>query len=198
MTNIDVTPGTGKTVATETISGVEYQKIKLFGAETGSTSTLGVNPDRSINVSVIGTIRASVSGTAGASVIGTVPVTQAGAWSASITGGPISLLAPNASFVSGVTSVLTQTSSQSVLAAAGTGIKNYVTHIIATNAAATGTFVDIKDGGGAILYSGFAAASGGGFSSHIFPPIVGSANKSVDAAPRVQASVIVAMTGYTA
>lgn len=251
MSNIPITQGTGaSSVATETISGVDYQKVKIIGGETGSTSVMGVTPDGSIKVSVIGSV--SVSGTIGASIIGTVPVTgtftigsasvvQQGTWSVSVVGTTITgtpsisgtvniagnpsisgtvnigtipgsvvgfqggvwspsvttFLAPKASFISGVTSVLTGTGLTSVLSAAGGSIKNYVTHILCTNAAAVGTFVDVKDGGGNVLYSGFAAASGGGFSSHIYPPIVGSANKSVDVQPRTQASVIVAMTGYT-
>lgn len=40
--SIDVTPGTGKTVATETISTVEYQKIKLVDGTAASTAATGV------------------------------------------------------------------------------------------------------------------------------------------------------------
>lgn len=191
MSNVPITPGTGaSSVATETVAGIDYQKIQLWGAGGGSIA--GINPDGSLRVSIMGTIGThSVAGTVGASVIGTAPVTQVGTWT-------VGLLAPTASFISGVTSVITGTTPTSVLSAAGGSIKNYVTHIIATNAATVGTFIDIKDGGGNIIYSGFAAASGGGFSSHIYPPLVGSANKSVDASARTQASVIVAMTGYTA
>lgn len=208
MSNIDVTPGSGKTVATETVGGIEYQKVQLWGA--GGGSILGISSDGSAKVSVIGTVtvirtgNASISGAVTApagsimSVVATAPAgsilsvaaAQSGAWATSI--------APVASFISGVTSIITSTALNSVLSAAGTGIKNYVTHIIVTNGSATGTFVDIKDGGGNVMYSGYAAASGGGFSSFINPPIVGSANKSVDAQPRAQASIIVAMTGYTA
>lgn len=54
--NINVTEGTGKTVSTEDIGTQQYQRIKVVGGETGSTSVMGVNPDRSINVSVIGTV----------------------------------------------------------------------------------------------------------------------------------------------
>lgn len=55
--NIPITEGSGATsVAAEQIGTVKYQIIKVVGAEAGSTSTLGVNPDRSINVSVVGTV----------------------------------------------------------------------------------------------------------------------------------------------
>jgi hypothetical protein len=53
--NIPITNGQGQSsVAAEEIATVKYQQIKVVGGETGSTSVMGVNPDRSINVSVIG------------------------------------------------------------------------------------------------------------------------------------------------
>lgn len=76
--SIPISTGTGAaSVAAESLNTLQYQQIKVVGGETGSTSVLGVNPDRSINVSVIGTINiggSSVSGTVGASIIGAVPV----------------------------------------------------------------------------------------------------------------------------
>ena len=42
MTNVNVTEGTGKSVATETISTVEYQKVKLVDATASSTAGTGV------------------------------------------------------------------------------------------------------------------------------------------------------------
>lgn len=91
--NIPITNGQGQSsVAAEEISSLKYQQIKVVGGETGSTSVWGINPDRSAQVSVVGTISAaitgspSISGTVnigdikqsvfGASVIGAVPVTQ--------------------------------------------------------------------------------------------------------------------------
>lgn len=189
-------------VATVSFSG----SPSISGAVTvvGNPSISGTvniagNPSISGTVNIAGT--PSISGTVllGAApsiygnISGSVVGFQGGTWSTSV----VTFIAPKASWISGVTSVITGTAQTSVLLAAGGSIKNYVTHIMCSNGAAVGTFVDIKDGGGNVLYSGFAAASGGGFSSHIYPPIVGSANKSVDAQPRVQASIIVAMTGYT-
>jgi hypothetical protein len=196
MSNIDVTPGTGKTVATESAGGAEFQKIQLWGA--GGSSIVSISPDGSIKVSVIGTINAVQSGTVTTSISGTVTTTVTGTVLTAMNGSVLTQLAPTASYVSGVTSLITATTPTSVLVAAGGAIKNYVTHIIATNAALVGTFVDIKDGGGNVMYSGYAAASGGGFVANINPPLVGSANKSVDAVARTQASIIVAMTGFTA
>lgn len=217
--NISVTEGVGKTVSTEDIGGVQYQKIKVVGGETGSTSVLGVNPDRSIFVSVLGrpsisgrvdasivgtvpvtqagTFVASVSGTAGASVIGTVPVVQSGTHTVSVSG-IVTPYAPTASFVSGVTSIITSTSQTSVLATAPGAQRNYITQVLVTNAAVTGTFVDLMDGPN-VIYSGYAAASGGGFALS-FPVPLRQSNSvtSLDVKVRTQASVIAAVSGFTA
>ncbi len=37
MANVDVTPGVGKTIATDTVSGVEYQRVR-FGVKANSVS----------------------------------------------------------------------------------------------------------------------------------------------------------------
>lgn len=60
--NIEVSQGSGKTVSTEEIGSAQYQRIKVVGGQTGSTSVMGVNPDGSINVSVIGALSAAISG----------------------------------------------------------------------------------------------------------------------------------------
>lgn len=197
-------------VGTPSISG----SVTIVGTPSisGAVTVVGT-PSISGTVNIAGLQGASVSGSVGIvgtpsisgtvqiagnpSISGTVNAAQQGAWSVSIAGGFVTPLAPKASWVSGVTSVLTGTGLTSVLVAAGGSIKNYMSHIIVTNAAAAGTFVDIKDGGGNVIYSGFAAASGGGFSSNINPPIPGSANKSVDIQPRAQASIIAVISGYT-
>ena len=79
--SVPITQGTGaSSVAAEVVGGLNYQQVEIYGA--GGTSILGINPDRSINVSVIGTPTVSfsgapsISGTVGSSTIGTVPVTQ--------------------------------------------------------------------------------------------------------------------------
>ncbi len=90
MSNIDVTPGAGKTVATETVGGLEYQRVEILGQ--GGASVLSILADGSIKASVYGNVtatfggNASVSGTVGASVIGTVPITQGGPLVASVSG----------------------------------------------------------------------------------------------------------------
>lgn len=102
------------------------------------------------------------------------------------------------SIVSGVTSVITGTASVQVLLPAAGGQRNYITQILVTNGAAVGTFVSLYDGGN-VLYSGYAAASGGGFSASFPSPLKQSSiagNLSVAAV--TQASIIVSASGYTA
>lgn len=84
-------------------------------------------------------------------------------------------------FVSGATSDITNTTATSVIAAAGAGVRNYITQILVTNSHATvGTFVNITDGsGGTILYTGYAAAAGGGFAVTLPVPIKTTANTAL-------------------
>ncbi|MFS6825729.1 hypothetical protein, partial [Staphylococcus aureus] len=50
---IPISTGTGAaSVAAEVVSGVQYQQIEILGL--GGGSTLGVNPDASLNASIIG------------------------------------------------------------------------------------------------------------------------------------------------
>lgn len=66
--NIPITNGQGQSsVAAEEISGQKYQKIKVVGGETGSTSVWGIAPDSSGLVSVIGVLRSAILGGAGSS-----------------------------------------------------------------------------------------------------------------------------------
>ena len=52
---IPISTGSGAaSVAADVISGEQYQEIKIVGAEAGSTSTLGITPDGSALVSVVG------------------------------------------------------------------------------------------------------------------------------------------------
>lgn len=220
---IPITPGSGgASVASDLVSGNNYQQIKVVDGALGSINAWKINTDGSAQVSVIGTISVSVigavpvtfaassnqsvSGTVGASIIGTVPVTGfpanqsvSGTIGASIIGiVPVALYTTPGSIVSGVTSVITGTASVLVLAAP-TGVqRNYVTQLLVTNGAATATFVDVVDNG-AIIYSGQAAASGGGFSASFPVPLKQpSVASGLYVTTRSQASVIVSASGYTA
>jgi hypothetical protein len=96
------------------------------------------------------------------------------------------VVAPDAlpeNFVSGATSDITNTTSTSVIAAQGAGIKTYIKAILVTNSHATvGTFVNITDGsGGTVLATGYAAAGGGGWTFYPSPGIATTANTAVHA-----------------
>ena len=68
MSNIPITPGTGvSSVATETISGVDYQKIKVIDGTAASTNAWKINSDGTAQVSIMGT--PSISGAV--TVVGT-------------------------------------------------------------------------------------------------------------------------------
>jgi len=84
-------------------------------------------------------------------------------------------------YVSGATSDMTATTATSVIAAAGAGLRNYITHILVQCSHATvGTWVNITDGsGGSTLYTVYAAAAGGGASITLPCPIKTTANTAL-------------------
>lgn len=101
--------------------------------------------------------------------------------------------------VSGVTAAITGTSDTSVIAAAGAGIRNYVTSITVTNSHATvGTVVEIKDGT-TVIWRGYAAPAGGGFTLSFPAPLRGTANTAINAANVTTGSnTYVSAAGYKA
>lgn len=60
--NVNVTEGSGKTVASEDVGNIQFQKIKIASGQSGSSSMMTVFPDGSIPVSVIGAITTSFGG----------------------------------------------------------------------------------------------------------------------------------------
>ena len=67
--SIPISVGSGAaSVAAEAVGGLQYQQIEVLGK--GGASTLGVNPDASINVSVIGVPQVNVSGSVFATLSG--------------------------------------------------------------------------------------------------------------------------------
>lgn len=100
-------------------------------------------------------------------------------------------------FVNGTTAAITDTTSTSVIASAGGSLRNYITSIIVTNSHATvGTFVKILDGA-SIIWEGYAAAAGGGFTSHFPTPLKGTAATAINAqAVTTGANFIVSCAGY--
>lgn len=104
-------------------------------------------------------------------------------------------------YVSGATSDMTGTTSTSVVAAAGAGLRNYITHILVQNSHATvGTWVNIQDGsGGTTLYTVYAAAVGGGASITLPCPIKTTANTALFCANvTTGANTRVSASGYKA
>lgn len=79
---------------------------------------------------------------------------------------------------------ITNTTGVSAKAAAGAGIRNYITHCQVINGHATvDTDVQIRDGAsGTVLWRGFAKAAGGGVSANFNPPLRGTANTLVEVA----------------
>jgi hypothetical protein len=98
---------------------------------------------------------------------------------------------------------LVNTTGVSVKAAAGAGIRNYVTSIQAINSHATiSTEVVIRDGAaGTVLHRGWAQAAGGGYAAKFDPPLRGTANTLVEIAEvstTATAGVLVNLQGFTA
>lgn len=226
--SVPITPGSGvSSVAADVISGLNYQQIKIVGGETGSTSVLGVTPDGAIRASIIGTPTVTFSGApsiSGTVNIGTIPGSvvsfQGGAWTHSVvgnvgqtgtiitsvsgtatvvvTGSVLTIYSPTASLISGVTSIVTSTGQTSVTATVAGGQRAYLTNILVTNGAGAATFVDIMSGA-TVMYSGFAAASGGGFAASFPVPLQQPHTAtSIDMKSSAQASVKVAVSGFTA
>jgi len=100
-------------------------------------------------------------------------------------------------FIKGVTSAITDTSSTQVIAAQAAGIRIYVTALLVTNSHATvGTFVEILDGP-TIIWKGYAAEVGGGFSQSFTVPLKGTAATALNAhCVTTGANVIVSAAGY--
>lgn len=119
MANVPITYGQGQaSIAGETIGTTTYQVIKVVGGEAGSTSVMGVNPDRSINVSVLGTPTtlqlagsiAAVSGTVVAPAGSVIAVTGA----VTAPAGSVMTVAQLAGSVLAVSGTFTPAANQSV------------------------------------------------------------------------------------
>jgi hypothetical protein len=86
MTNIQVTQGTGTSIATETISAVEYQKVKLIDSTAASTTGTGIaaNPLQVSIANSTGTLPVSIAtntpvgGTASGASLTANPLTVGG------------------------------------------------------------------------------------------------------------------------
>lgn len=79
---------------------------------------------------------------------------------------------------------ITDTTGVTAKAAAGAGVRNYITAVQVINGhASVNTDVQIRDGAsGTVLWRGFAQAGGGGVSAEFNPPLRGTANTLVQVA----------------
>jgi hypothetical protein len=98
---------------------------------------------------------------------------------------------------------LVNTTGVTVKAAAGAGIRNYVTNIQCMNShQTTGTEIELRDGAaGTVLWRGWAQAVGGGFSVPFATPIRGTANTLLEIAEVTAtgtAGVVCNLQGYEA
>jgi hypothetical protein len=98
---------------------------------------------------------------------------------------------------------LVTTSGVTAKAAAGSGIRNYVTSAQVVNSHQTiSTEVLIRDGAsGTVLHRGWAQAAGGGFACEFVPPLRGTANTLIEIAEvttTATAGVLVNLQGYVA
>ncbi len=166
-----ITEGSGKNIATHSISESTTKEIQRIELNNSSGTEIG-NATTPVQVSLANS---------GANAIGI----------------STTLVPSGGTLVKGTTAAITDTTSTSVISAGAGSIKTYITSILVTNSHATvGTFVKILDGA-SIIWEGYAAAVGGGFASHFPVPIVGSAATAVNAQPVTTGSnVIVSIAGY--
>lgn len=152
--NIDVTPGTGKTVATDDVGGAQYQQVKVNIGADGVATPLNAGAGAVAS----GTLRTTLGSDDPA------VVSLAALQAAAVSTGPV--LAPTAATpVKGaITTAMTGTTSTSLLAAPGAATYNYITTIIVSNASSTvGTNVLLQDGsGGTTMMTIPAAVNYGG------------------------------------
>lgn len=105
----------------------------------------------------------------------------------------------SSNFVSGAAAVITDNTAHDVIAAPGSGNIIYITSILVTNShATTGTLVTIQDDANTVIWQGYAASAGGGFSFNSNTPIkMPVANKKLQAICGTSgASVYVCISGY--
>jgi hypothetical protein len=94
------------------------------------------------------------------------------------------------------------TTAVTIKAAAGAGIRNYITHIDAVNSHATiSTELVINDGtAGTVLWRGWLQAAGGGYSINFDPPLRSTANTLLEideVTATATAGVVFNCTGFT-
>ena len=174
--NVNITAGSGVVIRSDEVSGSQIQVIKIaLGLDGAEDLLLDSGSQTSAN---------------------SLPVVIASDQSSIL----VVPYANSASFVSGVTTALINTTSTSLVSAPGAGLRNYITHVIATNSGSvTGTFVNLRDGNaGTVIYAAYAAKDGGGFSISFPVPLrqPSSASPLHVSCTTTGGSVIVSASGY--
>ncbi len=173
-----VTGGSGYNIASNSISE---------DAVTKQVNRVVVNNSSGTE---LGTSASPIYVTGNSSVAGSLSVTSVV--------GAITPYAQPGSYVFGVGSV-NGTVATSMLSAPAGGLRNYITTIKITNGGAVGAFVNIKDSGANTLDSGYAAATGGGWSTTFTVPLrQPTTAASVDVVSGTATSIIAAIVGYVA
>lgn len=202
--NITLNTGSGGAVlAADDISSVWYQRVKVcHGGDGTATDASTTNP---LPVGGAADHDAAIAGyplRVGATAINATQTAVATGDTCNLTSdlnGKLIVLPYSIpqNLISGQTAGITGTSDTEVIAAGASGVRNYVTTIVVTNAHATvSTVVNIKDGSTTKL-SGFAKADGGGFTVNLASPIQGTAATAINAACVTTGSnVLVFCSGY--
>lgn len=106
--------------------------------------------------------------------------------------------APNEAYVSGVSSTV-NTNPSSLLAVAGTGLRNYVTDIWVANTGSVATLVTFRDGDASVIGKTIAPAGGGSNLKTDIPMRTGGFNQPVEYTANVATSILhVSAFGYIA
>jgi hypothetical protein len=186
--NVAITAGSGTTIATDDISGVHYQRVKLVDGTLDGTGAIGGDATNGLDVDVTrvqGTVTTGGVAAHDAGISGN-PVRVAGrARTSSVTAvsnddvadfisdtSGKQVVRPHCipeNSISGVASA-TGTGNTEVIAAQAAGVRIYLANISVANAsAATNSIVEIKDGTTVVWRT--ANPAGGGSNIHFDPPL---------------------------
>lgn len=176
--------------------------VSILAVNPNPASVLVLNPVSILGVTQIGTWRPSALGyairnDAVASFLG-ADLSAIPRMSDSAGRTVIKPFAPEESRIEG-TIALTNTSITTVIAAAGTGLKNYITDFFIANSGSVTTLVTLKDGLGSVLGYTIAPATGGSNGPGIHTPIRTGANATFDIQATNPTSTLYAtFTGFKA
>lgn len=191
MTPLLVTPAANSAVNVAQVGGTN-------SVTGGVAGTLGIGGNVATNVA-IGTNPVNLGAQAVSAENAAVTATRMAQLVTDLVGKLIVLPYANPeNFINGTTAAITDTSTTAVIAAAGSGVRNYITQLTVSNShASVGTFVKLTDGASTILWEGYAAAVGGGCAISFPTPLRGTANTAVNAiCVTTGANVIVSASGY--